>query len=132
MRNREKIMVMKKHLNVRATQEFVKLFKSSPYFSCNLNMSLCCLSRRKGRSYILSSRTRKSRRQEMEEDGKDMKLIDLEKERDLLTAELVNIKNEIQMFEAIKIENIENMEKLANLYNEGVIDELRNLVEHQI
>ena len=61
-----------------------------------------------------------------------MKLIDLEKERDLLTAELVNMKNEIQMFEAIKIENLENREKLANLYNEGVIDELGNLVEHQI
>ena len=59
-----------------------------------------------------------------------MKLIDLEKERDLLTAELVNMKNEIQMFEATKIENLENREKLANLYNEGVIDELGNLVEH--
>ena len=68
----------------------------------------------------------------MEEDAKDMKLIDLEKERDLLTVVLVNMKNEIQMFEAIKIENLENKEKLANLYHEGVIDELRNLVEHQI
>ena len=43
------MMVMKKHLNVRATQEFMKLFKSSPYVSCNLNINLCCLCRRKGK-----------------------------------------------------------------------------------
>ena len=55
----------------------------------------------KGRSYILSSRARKRRYEEMKNDDKDKKLSDLEK-KDLLNAEILNMKNEIMTMRALK------------------------------
>ena len=83
----------------------------------------------KGRSHILSSRTRKRRYEEMENDYKNKKLSNLEKERDLLCAEILNMKNEIMTMESIKIENLENREKLAALFDKGVIDETGEFIE---
>ena len=54
---------------------------------------------------------------------------DLEKERDLLNAEILNMKNEIMTMESIKIENLENWEKLTALFDKGVIDETEEYIE---
>ena len=83
----------------------------------------------KGRSHILSSRTRKRRYEELENDERSKKLYDLEKERDILMAEIRGTKNEIMMMEIIKIENLENREKLASLYSKGIIDETGEYIE---
>ena len=83
----------------------------------------------KGRSHILSSRTRKRRYEELENDDRSKKLYDLEKERDILMAEIRGMKDEIMMMESIKIENLENREKLASLYSKGIIDETGEYIE---
>ena len=83
----------------------------------------------KGRSHILFSRTWKRRYEGIENDDKNIKLSDLEKERDLLSAEILNIKNNIMTMESIKIEILENREKLAALFDKGVIDETGEYIE---
>ena len=52
----------------------------------------------------------------MENNYKVKKLPDLEKERDLLNAEILNMKNEIMTMESIKIENLKNRESNWLLY----------------
>ena len=56
------------------------------------------------------------------------KFCDLENQRDMLMAEIVDMKNEMAILESIKIEHLEDREKLAALYSEGLIDESGNPV----
>ena len=44
-------------------------------------------------------------------------------------AEIRRMKDEIIMMESIKIENLENREKLASLYSKGIIDETGEYIE---
>ena len=122
------MLIMKKRLKVRAIPEFVKLFKTSCHVSCNSRVSFINCLGEKGRSHILSSRTRKRRYEEMMDGGMNKKFCDLEKQRDMLMAEIVDMKNEMAILESMKIEHLEDREKLAALYSEGLIDESGNPV----
>ena len=128
MESREKMLIMKKHLKVKALPEFIKLFKTSCHVSCNSKISLMYSLGEKGRSHILSSRTRKRRHEEMMGGKANDKLHELEKERDILMSEIMNMKNEMAILESMKIEHLEDRERLAVLFNEGLIVESGNII----
>ena len=56
------------------------------------------------------------------------KLHELEKERDILMSEIMDMKNEMAILESMKIEHLEDRERLAVLFNEGLIDESGNII----
>ena len=58
----------------------------------------------------------------MENDVPNKKLYELEKKRDLLMAQISNMKDEISVIEHVKLENLQNREKLSILFDKGVID----------
>ena len=57
-----------------------------------------------------------------------MKVIELEKDKDKLIAQLQDLNHEITILESLKIENLENREKFAALYNQNLIRETGNCI----
>ena len=57
-----------------------------------------------------------------------MKIIELKQDRDKVIAQLQDLNHEITILESLKIDNLEKREKLACLYNQGIIDETRNCI----
>ena len=61
----------------------------------------------------------------MENDVPHRTLYEFEKEKNLLMAQISNMKDEISVIEHVKIENLQNREKLSIFFDKDFIDETR-------
>ena len=117
---RKQNLIESQNLSINAKPEFIDIFKKSQ-----------AVSLMKGRSHFLTRMPRITKDKQMIQD------LEEEKERydskvSNLIEEIETLRNRIQQLEDSQVDNDDNIEKLSNLYELGVIDENGNLIKEQM
>ena len=120
MKEREKMIVMKKNFQVKVLPEFSDAILKSNRVSCNLDHNFVSIVIN-GRSHLLIRLSVKRRK--LEEETKEVVAFhhDLEEENRDLICQVDNLKQKANEFKMLYLENLKYKEQMQDLVSKGII-----------
>ena len=120
---REKKVIEKKKLDIRALPEFVELFRNTKHFSCKTYLfNLFFITDEKGRTHVLIQENKKRIQVEEEKEPQDMDQREWRRRKIEMENEMQSLKERVENLEQMEIKYLKDEECLHDLYEAGIIN----------